>query len=210
MAESIGILGGTFDPIHFGHLRPALDAADQLGLDRIHLIPSARPPHRSQPQATPEQRLTMLQLAVKNNPQFVVDDRELHREGNSYTVDTLQSLRKDYPESPLYLMLGTDAFAHIQTWHRWDELLDLTHIVVMQRADEPLKMSDDLHEWCQKHLASDDSAAQLAGNIWPIHVSQLAISATDIRSKIEQGLNPQFLLPDAVIQLIGMLGLYKS
>ena len=209
MAESIGILGGTFDPIHFGHLRPALDVIEQLGLARIHLIPSARPPHRDQPQATPKQRLTMLQLAVKNNPQFVVDDRELHREGNSYTIDTLLSLRQDYPENPLYLMLGTDAFAHFQTWHRWDEILDLAHIVVMQRADEPLKMSDKLNEWCQKHLATDDNAEQVAGKIWPVHVSQLAISATDIRDKIEQGLNPQFLLPDAVIQLIGMLSLYK-
>jgi nicotinate-nucleotide adenylyltransferase len=209
MTESIGILGGTFDPVHFGHLRPALDVAEQLGLERIHLIPSARPPHRGKPQATPEQRLTMLQLAVKNNPQFVVDDRELHREGNSYTIDTLLSLRQDYPESPLYLMLGTDAFAHIQTWHRWDELLDLAHIVVMQRADEPLKMSDDLNEWCQKHLAEEDETEQLAGKIWPIHVTQLAISATNIRSKIEQGRTPQFLLPGAVIQLIGMLGLYK-
>ncbi|NOQ81528.1 MAG: adenylyltransferase/cytidyltransferase family protein, partial [Methylophaga sp.] len=107
MADSIGILGGTFDPIHFGHLRPALDVAEQLGLDRVHLIPSARPPHRDQPQATAEQRLTMLHLAVKNNPQFVVDDRELHREGASYTVDTLVSLRQDFPDSPLYLMVGT-------------------------------------------------------------------------------------------------------
>lgn len=210
MAESIGILGGTFDPIHFGHLRPALDVAEQLGLGKIHLIPSAQPPHREPPQATAEQRLTMLQLAVKSAPQFVADDRELHREGDSYTIDTLLSLREDYPESPLYLMMGTDAFSHIQTWHRWDELLDLAHIVVMQRADEPLNMTDELNEWCQKHLATADNAGQLAGKIWPVHVSQLAISATDIRNKIEQENSPQFLLPDSVIQIIGMLGLYKK
>ncbi len=209
MSESIGILGGTFDPIHFGHLRPALDVAEQLGLERIHLIPSARPPHRSEPQASPEQRLTMLQLAVKNNPQFVVDDRELHREGISYTVDTLASLRQDFPECPLYLMLGTDAFSHIQTWHRWQELLELAHIVVMQRADEPLTMPDEMTAWYQQHQAKEGDENQLTGKIWLVHVTQLAISATDIREKISNNLNPQYLLPDAVIQLIGMLGLYK-
>lgn len=209
MAESIGILGGTFDPIHFGHLRPALDVAEQLGLDRVHLIPSARPPHREQPQATAEQRLTMLHLAVKNNAQFVVDDRELHREGASYTIDTLLSLRQDFPDSSLYLMVGTDAFAQIQTWHRWQELLGLAHIVVMQRANEKLTMSDDMADWYQQHLASNDGAKTLLGEIWPVNVTQLVISATDIRKKIAHNSNPQFLLPDAVIQLIGMLGLYK-
>ncbi|MBL1321256.1 MAG: nicotinate-nucleotide adenylyltransferase [Methylophaga sp.] len=209
MAESIGILGGTFDPVHFGHLRPALDVADQLGLDRIHLIPSARPPHRGEPQATPEQRLTMLQLAVKNNPQFVVDDRELHREGNSYTIDTLLSLRQEFPNSPLYLMVGTDAFSYIQTWHRWQELLDLAHIVVMQRPDETLTMSDEMTSWYRQHLAINGAPTQLAGKIWRVNVTQLAISATEIRTKIAQGSNPQYLLPDAVIQLISMLGLYK-
>ena len=209
MAELIGILGGTFDPVHFGHVRPALDVIEQLGLDRVHLIPSARPPHREQPQASPEQRLTMLQLAVKNNPQFVVDDRELHREGASYTVDTLLSLREEYPDSSLYLMLGTDAFSYIQTWHRWDELLNLAHIVVMQRPDETLEMSPELNEWYQQHLALDNESNNIAGAIFPVKVTQLAISATEIRSKLSQGLSPQFLLPDAVIQLIGILGLYK-
>ncbi len=210
MTESIGIFGGTFDPIHYGHLRPALDVADQLGLDRIHLIPSARPPHRSEPQATPEQRLTMLQLAVKNSPKFVVDDRELQREGNSYTIDTLQSLREEYPDSPLYLMLGTDAFSYIQTWHRWDELLDLAHIVVMRRPDETLEMSESLEKWYQQHLAVSGNVYRQTGIIWPVNVTQLAISATDIRHKFSQQMNPQFLLPDAVIQLVGMLGLYKK
>ncbi|NOQ93317.1 MAG: nicotinate-nucleotide adenylyltransferase [Methylophaga sp.] len=209
MAESIGILGGTFDPIHFGHLRPALDVLEQLNLDRIHLIPSARPPHREQPQATPEQRLTMLHLAVKNNEQFVVDDRELHREGASYTIDTLLSFRQDFPDSPLYLILGSDAFSHIQTWHHWDELLDFAHIVVMQRPNETVAMPEQVEHWFEQHVANQDDAKLKSGKIWPIAVTQLAISATDIRSKISQSLNPQFLLPDAVIQIIGMLGLYR-
>lgn len=208
MAVSIGILGGTFDPIHFGHLRPALDVAEQLNLDRIHLIPSARPPHRDQPQATPEQRLTMLQLAVKNSEQFVVDDRELHREGVSYTIDTLLDLRQEFPDSPLYLLMGTDVFLHIQTWHRWQELLGLAHIVVMQRPDEIPDMPKKIAVWTQQNVAVDGDQSLLAGKIWSVAVTQLAISATEIRSKLAQGLSPQFLMPNAVIELIEMLAIY--
>ena len=210
MTTSIGILGGTFDPIHFGHLRPALDVAQQLNLDHIRLIPSARPPHREQPHATPEQRLMMLHLAVKNDEKFVVDDRELHREGASYTVDTLASLRQDFPDSPLYLLMGTDAFLHIQTWHDWQQLITLAHIVVMQRPSETLAMSADLAVWYQQHLAKPDDCQQTAGKIWPINVTQLEISATRIRADLIQGLSPQFLLPDAVIKLIEITALYQK
>ena len=209
MSDAIGILGGTFDPIHFGHLRSALDVAEQLNLDHVHLIPSARPPHRPQPQATAEQRLMMLHLAVKNNAQFVVDDRELQREGSSYTIDTLKSLRQEFPDSPLYLMLGTDAFLGLPTWHQWKQLLDFSNIVVMQRAGETLKPSAELHTYLQQHQAQADEVGSLAGKIWQVNVTQLAISASDIRAKIQQKSDPQFLLPDAVIQLIQMLGLYK-
>lgn len=110
MTTKIGILGGTFDPVHFGHLRPALDVAEQLNLEHVRLIPSAEPPHRAEPVATAQQRVALLQLAIKNNPRFVVDDRELHRKGPSYTVDTLYSLKQEFPDSSFYLMLGTDAF----------------------------------------------------------------------------------------------------
>jgi len=205
--NSIGILGGTFDPIHYGHLRSAVDVAEQFNLTQIRLIPSARPPHREQPQASPEQRLSMLQLAVEGHELFEVDDRELHRDGASYTVDTLLSLRNEYPNSPLYLLVGTDAFVHIQSWHRWNELLDLAHIVVMQRSGEVITMPEQLTQWYQQHLAIDNEP-QLAGSIRLIVVTQLEISATDIRSKFTQGLNPQYLLPDEVIQFINKQSLY--
>ena len=210
MAESIGIMGGTFDPVHYGHLRPALDVAEQLNLAQIHLIPNAIPPHRAQPQATAEQRLEMLHLAIKDCPEFVIDDRELQRQGESYTVDTLLSLRQDFPENPLYLLIGTDAFLYIQTWHRWQELLQLAHIVVMERPDEILVMPDKLNKWYQQYLASKDDAKQFSGKIWPVKVTQLAISATEIRQKIAQGLTPQFLLPDTVIHFIKQSGLYQD
>jgi len=210
MAESIGILGGTFDPIHYGHLRPALDVAEQLNLAQIYLIPNSIPPHRAQPQATAEQRLEMLHLAIKDCPEFVIDDRELQRQGESYTVDTLLSLRQDFPENPLYLLIGTDAFLYIQTWHRWQELLQLAHIVVMERPDEILVLPDKLNKWYQQYLASKDDAKQFSGKIWPVKVTQLAISATEIRQKIAQGLTPQFLLPDTVIHFIKQSGLYQD
>lgn len=210
MTDKIGILGGTFDPVHFGHLRPALDVAQQLNLDHVRLIPSAVPPHREQPVATAQQRTTMLQLAVKNNDRFIVDERELHREGPSYTVDTLKSLRQEFPDSPLYLLLGTDAFLGLQSWHEWQQLITLAHIVVMHRPGEALVMNKELEAWYQEHRGKEENDLQLAGFIWPIEVTQLAISATEIRELIAKGSNPQFLLPDAVISLIEMLGLYQN
>lgn len=210
MSEAIGILGGTFDPIHFGHLRTALDVAEQLELNHIRLIPSARPPHREPPLASPEQRLLMLHLAVKNSKRFIVDDREYHREGASYTVDTLLSLRHDFPDNPLYLLLGSDAFLGIQSWHKWQQLIDLAHIVVMQRPNDVTDMPSALENWYQQHLVSENDKNLLAGKIWPITVTQLAISATKIRSIIAQGLTPQFLMPDAAIQLIEQIGLYQQ
>lgn len=210
MLPAIGILGGTFDPIHFGHLRPALEVAEHFNLAHVHLIPSARPPHRDQPAASPEQRLLMLHLAVKQSELFVVDDRELHRDGASYTVDTLLSLRQDFSNNPLYLLMGTDAFLGIQSWHDWQQLIELVHIVIMQRPNELMTMPPALDSWYQQHLAEGDDMTLAAGKIWPIAVSQLAISATKIRSIVARRDNPQFLMPDAVITLIQQLGLYQS
>jgi nicotinate-nucleotide adenylyltransferase len=206
----IGILGGTFDPVHFGHLRPALDVAEQLNLDHVRLIPCSVPPHRTQPQATAQQRLTMLQLAIKNNPRFIVDDRELQREGPSYTVDTLKSLRGEFPDTALYLILGTDAFLGLPSWHQWSQIIELAHIVVMQRPDEKLDIPEEFKQWYQQHLAKENKQTELAGSIWPVNVMQLAISATFIRQQITAGSSPQFLLPDSVISLIEMLGLYQQ
>jgi nicotinate-nucleotide adenylyltransferase len=210
MAEAIGVLGGTFDPIHFGHLRSALEVSEQLNLAHVRLIPSARPPHRNEPKATAQQRLMMLHLAMKNADGFIVDDRELHRDGVSYTVDTLISLREDFPDNPLYLLLGTDAFLGIQTWHRWQRLLELAHIVVIRRPDEAMAMPDELKTWYQQHIAVIGDSQHLAGKVWPVTVTQLSISATAIRAAVSAGKSPQFLLPDAAIQFINQIGLYRN
>jgi nicotinate-nucleotide adenylyltransferase len=210
MAPAIGVMGGTFDPVHFGHLRPAMDVAQALNLAQVRLVPAAIPPHRQSPVAEPKVRRLMLELAIKGLEGFVVDERELEREGPSYTLDTLISLRADFKDNPLYLLLGTDAFQGLTTWSRWEQLLDYAHIVVMQRAGEPMTLADDLAAWYQQHLAKPEDAETLAGKIWPVEVTQLEISATHIRFLLAQGKNPRFLMPDSVIELIRQLGLYPQ
>lgn len=210
MAKKIGILGGTFDPVHFGHLRPALDVIEQLKLDQVRLIPCAVPPHKAQPTATARQRVMMLQLAIRGDERFVVDDRELHSAKPSYTVDTLVSLRHKFLKDSIYLFLGTDAFISVQTWNNWQRLLELTHIVVMRRPSKSLAPSDALAHWYQQHLVSKENQHNVAGSIWPVNVTQFAISATKIREKISEGLSLKFLIPDEVISLIEMLGLYRQ
>ena len=207
---AIGILGGTFDPVHFGHLRTGLDVVEQLSLDQLRLIPCAIPPHRIEPVANAKQRRMMLELAIKNHPKLLVDDRELSREGPSYTVDTLLSLREDFPDTPLFLLMGTDAFCSLPSWSRWQEIIDLAHIVVMQRADEAFLLSDELQAFYDKHQAKPADIELNAGKIWSVPVTQMSISATAIREALEQGRDVRYLLPDAVISLIEQLGLYSQ
>jgi len=209
MKPAIGIMGGTFDPVHYGHLRPAIDVAQMLGLDHVRLIPSAQPPHRDAPQANSKQRFTLLELAVKAAPELDVDPRELSREGPSYTIDTLQSLRADFPEHPLYLLLGTDAFLGLSQWYKWEELLNYANIAVMQRPEEELVIPEAMQSWFDSHH-TDSVEPTLNGKVLTLPVTQLAISATQIRALFEQGQSPQYLLPDSVIQLIEMLGLYGA
>lgn len=207
---AIGILGGTFDPVHFGHLRTGLDVVEELGLAQLRLIPCAIPPHRVEPVAAASERRLMLELAIKNHPKLLVDDRELSREGPSYTVDTLMSLRQDFPDNPLFVLMGTDAFCSLPSWSRWQQVLDLAHIVVMQRADEAMQMSAELTDWYQQHQASQGDELLPAGNIWSVPVTQLSISATQIREKLMQQRDVRYLLPDAVIALIEQLSFYQE
>ena len=206
---SIGILGGTFDPVHFGHLRTGLDVVEQLQLDQLRLIPCAMPPHRIEPAASAQQRRLMLELAIKNHPKLLVDDRELSREGPSYTVDTLLSLREDLQANPLFVLMGTDAFLSLPSWSRWQQILELAHIVVMQRPEEEMLMSDELAGYYQQHQAKTSDRLLPSGKIWTIPVTQLAISATAIRDALSEQRDVRYLLPDAVIALIEQLGLYQ-
>lgn len=208
--DAIGILGGTFDPVHFGHLRSALEVCLQLNLDHVRLIPCAEPPHRQATMASAEVRRLMLELAVKSVPQLIVDDRELERDGPSFTVDTLLSLRQEFSDNPLFLILGTDAFRGLASWSRWQQILSLTHIVVVQRPDETLDLQEDLQGWYQQHLAQATDHHLAAGKIWPLTVTPLAISATQIRQDLLAANPVNFLLPESVIAVIEQLGLYRS
>lgn len=130
----IGILGGTFDPIHFGHLRTALDVVEDLNLQQLRFIPCGEPPHRDQPHASPAQRLAMVQLAIASESRFMVDAREIQRGGPSYMVETLESLRQELGEQQsLGLIVGLDAFAALDSWYRWQDLIDLAHLIIMTR-----------------------------------------------------------------------------
>ncbi|MCX4190109.1 nicotinate-nucleotide adenylyltransferase [Methylophaga sp. OBS3] len=206
----IGVFGGTFDPVHIGHLRSALEVCHQLDLDHVRLMPCHVPPHRTQPQLKAAERRLLLELAVKTTDELIVDDRELQREGPSYSVDTLLSLREEYPDNPIYLILGTDAFRQIETWSRWTEILTLAHIVVIQRAGEVLTLSDSLQAWFSEHQAQSEDNQLAFGKIWPLAVTALAISATDIRAQRAAGQSVKYLIPEAVLTVIEQLGFYPA
>lgn len=203
----IGILGGTFDPIHYGHLRSALELKELFELDHVRLIPCAQPVHRDSPTATATQRLEMLQLAVKNQTDLIVDNQELQRAGGSYTFDTLTALRSNYPKVPLLLFIGSDAFNDFTTWFRWKELFDLAHVVVITRPNATL---NPLNEFFKTHLTNDKKILkqEVAGLLFFQQITQLEISATAIRGMITTRKNPCFLLPDAVIDYIYQHQLY--
>ena len=207
----IGILGGTFDPIHNGHLRTALDVMQAVGLDEVRFIPLHGPVHRDQPQASAELRLQMVEAAIAGEPGFVADDRELKRAGDSYTVDTLRELRQEFPDQPLLLLMGMDAFNGFPDWHKPDEILQLAHLVVMRRPGES-QLSAAARQLLQRAEIRNDRRLNpdKAGGILLQTVTQLDISASLIRNLIKQDKTPRYLLPEAVLQIIHAEGLYRG
>ena len=204
----IGLLGGTFDPIHYGHLRVALEVKELFSLTELRLIPSATPPHRQQPAASALMRSEMLALAVQNQPGLRVDTRELARSGASYTVDTLSSLREEFPDASLLLFIGADAFLHLTQWYRWPHLFDYAHVVVMTRPGFIIEAVDCFFSDRLVH-ARETLAQTRAGKLFFQAVTPLDISATAIRRMIAEKQNPGFLLPDAVIEYIQQNQLYQ-
>lgn len=204
----IGIFGGTFDPVHYGHLRAALEVKEIFRLDEIRLIPSAKPPHRPAPKVSPAMRLEMLKLAVAIQPGFIVDKREIDRAGDSYMLMTLESLRQDFPDKPLLLFIGSDAFNRLDTWYRWRQLFDLAHVVVLTRPGYLIGKLDDFYASRQASKPVQ-LIEQLAGKLYFQTITQLDISATAIRTMIAQNNSPRFLLPEAVLTYIYKHQLYK-
>lgn len=212
----IGILGGTFDPIHYGHLRLAQEIGKGLKLDEVRFVPSGTPPHRAAPLASALERLAMVRLAVRDNALFTVDEREIQRSGPGYTVDTLAELRREIgPMRPLCLLVGADAFLDFATWSRWHELFTLAHIVVAHRPGFPV---DAWQERMPQPLAREYASRTLqqplavhlapAGGIAVIAIAALDISATMIRDCIRAGASPRYLLPDSVLDYIQTRKLY--
>ncbi len=208
----IGILGGTFDPVHFGHLRIALELQEALGLQEVRMMPSRQPPHRPPPVATAKQRLAMLQAALAGQSALRADDRELHREGPSYTVDTMASLRAELGDTPLCLILGADAFLGLESWHRWREVADGAHLIVAHRPGWTLDVSVGVGFTLRDRTIRDPAQlrTQAAGYVLPWPVTQLDISATRIRAIVAAGKSPRYLLPEEVWKLIQSEGLYQT
>jgi nicotinate-nucleotide adenylyltransferase len=200
----IGIFGGTFDPIHYGHLRTALELQQMLALGTVHFVPCASPPHRATPLTDGRLRLRMVEAAIAGEAEFVADDRELRRPGLSYTVDTLQSFRAEHGATPLCLLLGMDAFLKLPEWHRWRDLFELAHVVVAYRPGWQAPRDGTLGALLLER--GTDSPAELAarpaGLLHIRPVTQLEISSTDLRDSLRAGRDPKFLVPDAVRQII--------
>lgn len=212
---AVGILGGTFNPIHFGHLRMAQELADALNLDTVRFIPAANPPHKDAPAISAEQRATMVKLAIANNDSFVFDDRELHRAGASYTLDTLLSLREELgAEASITLFMGSDAFTKFDTWHRWQEIIQHCHIALVQRPQlrgHEHKLSKSLETFLHNHYSenSDDLHQQAAGFVTMRQITALDISSTAIRHALQHGDSVRYLMPDNVIEYIQQHQLYR-
>ena len=202
--RKIGIFGGSFDPVHYGHLRPALEVLEALSLDHMLFIPSGQPPHREAPQASAAMRLAMLQAAVADEPRFQVDERELKRASPSYTCDTLEDIRREHPRDRLVLMVGLDAFQGFTTWHRWREILDLAHIVVAHRPGSELDAHGEIAMLVQERQVYDAQALlqHEAGHIMLQPVTQLEISSSRLRELLAHGADVRYLVPEAVRRLI--------
>lgn len=208
----IGIYGGTFDPVHYGHLRTALEVKEALNLSEVRFVPARLPPHRAPPVASPEARREMLELALAGAPMgFALDLRELERPGPSYMVDTLVSLRRELGAVPVCLLLGMDAFLGLPAWHRWQEIFQLAHLVVMARPGFKPEFSPVLTRELDRRRVENCARLRetISGAIYFQPVTLLGISSTFIRSALADGRSPKYLLPDRVLALICQRGYYQ-
>jgi nicotinate-nucleotide adenylyltransferase len=210
--QPLGLFGGTFDPIHCGHLRTAFELWQELKLAEVRFVPTGNPAHREHLYANAQLRLQMVRAAIADQPGFLVDDREVRRSGVSYSVDTLAELRAEHPQASLCLLLGMDAFLGLPGWHRWRELLDLAHIVVAHRPGWRAPTMGPLGEIMVDH--GTGSVRELherpAGCVYVHAVTQLEISSTELRALIVAGRDPRYLVPDPVRQIILETRCYAS
>lgn len=210
--KSLGILGGTFDPIHLGHLHLASMVKEKASLDEIRFLPNYRPLLREQPSADAQHRLAMVELAIGNYQNFYVDDTEILRKGFSYTYDTLLEIRKKYPQQSISFIMAADQFVQFHHWHRWQEITKLCHLIIATRKGYPIVLSHELEQFTKPHLTEDPTNLhkKSQGLIYFIDVEPLPISATAIRQSIQQGIYPEDALPKVVWEYIRKQDLYRS
>ncbi|WP_431026440.1 nicotinate-nucleotide adenylyltransferase [Halomonas sp. H5] len=208
------MLGGTFDPVHLGHLRSAVELREVLGLDRVHMIPAHLPPHRAAPGVSSRERLAMLRLGIGETPGLVADDRELRRDGPSYSVDTLASLRAELgAQARLIMAVGHDAFLRLAEWRDPEGLFAQAHVVVIERPDHGAPLPSRLQSLLAgREVASVEALlAEPRGRLLRLSLpTRLAISATGIRRRLAEGRSVHYLLPEAVRAHIDSRGLYRG
>lgn len=204
----IGVFGGSFDPVHIGHLRSALEVQLLTGCRQIRFVPSREPPHRSGPVVSAEHRVEMLRIAISGHPEWVIDNRELHRSGPSYTITTLESLRSEMTDK-FCLLVGSDAFVHFESWHRYRDILSLAHVLVMVRPGSTFS------EWIKGHEFRErltENVTELkdhpAGKIHVCEVTALDISSSKIRRCLGKGWSCEYLMPAEEIDFINRNKLY--
>ena len=207
----LAILGGTFDPVHNGHLRVAWEAAEALDA-QVHLMPAHVPPHRPAPIASAAMRVRMLKTALRGQSRLTLDTRELDRAGASYTVDTLRALRAEIGDArPLVLLVGADAFGGLPTWREWHALFDLAHVAMLTRPGRTEPWSAELLAEAAPRRASDAEELRRSshGRVLSLPVTPLDISATAVRALLASGREPRWLMPDALLAG-SLLDVYRS
>jgi nicotinate-nucleotide adenylyltransferase len=210
---NLGVFGGTFNPVHIAHLRVAEEVLEALGLPRILWIPAADPPHKHESLAPAAHRLEMVRLATASNPAFEVLDLELRRDGPSYTVDTLRTLRAQYREARLWLVVGTDTFEEIGSWHEPEALFELANLAVVPRPGEreaPLEQRLPERLMAPFRIGPQGLEHPSGHHVREIAVSGLAISASDLRQRITRGASIRYLVPEPVIDYIQKHRLYRE
>jgi len=209
---AIAVLGGTFDPIHYGHLRTAFEVQEYLGFNDFRFMPAGRPPHRNYQVTDAGHRLAMLRLAIQGVPGVTIDERELRRKGPSYMTDTLQALRNDEGDVPLVLVIGQDSANTLANWYKWQRIFPLAHLVIMSRPGDEEEYSAALQSEMEGRWVKSVSAlsSRTAGCVMKVEVTRLAISSSGIREMLRCGKSPRFLLPDPVLDYIREQGLYHQ
>lgn len=209
--RAVGLFGGTFNPVHIGHLRTALEIRERLALDEMRLLPSGQPPHRDEPQVSARHRAAMVELAIAGEQGLVLDERELGRAGPSWTVDTLCEVREELgPDTSISFCVGMDSLVNLSSWHRWQELTDWAHLVVAARPGWQRPVTGEVAQWLRSRQSNDPRVVRLrpSGTVLVVELTLLPVAATELRERLQAGCSVRYLTPDSVVNYIRQHRLY--